>query len=512
MATINHKTYNEATETFKDFNVYDGKETLIFKVDGADQTVYASNNIGIGNIPSNAFEGYKLQIGSISDSQTFLSIGNSSSGVGPLNGLVIGCDSTGADIYQRENQPLRLHTNNSERMRLDGSVLQLTTAASNQAVIQLSNSSSYQVRGGSNYGYLSLVGPILRFDANGSERMRITSAGLVGIGTSSPIGKLQVEGVSSGQGIRLNHSASNSFIYSTISNGDPIAFDNLLGNLAIYTAGGERMRITSAGDVWLKGASTSTGYEGAFENTEADFRIFASRYGGTGKNLQFWPTGASEAMRITSAGNVGIGTTSPDTLVTLGNINSTDNSVAIKMFRGGATASYATYGFAGNAVINSVGGDLVIQRETSERARFTSDGLCFNGDYLAANALDDYEEGTWTPTFIAPTNLSNPLDVDGKYTKIGNVVNLNLAMEWDIASSSAESNVQITLPFTAYSTANKSVGHVSFFVGGGADRFGVGSLFLGTTSNSVVNMYIAANQTNATGTAEFRASYTYFVS
>ena len=37
MATINHKKYDEATETFKDFNVYDGKETLIFKVDGEGQ-------------------------------------------------------------------------------------------------------------------------------------------------------------------------------------------------------------------------------------------------------------------------------------------------------------------------------------------------------------------------------------------------------------------------------------------------------------------------------------------
>jgi hypothetical protein len=44
MATINHKTYNEATETFKDFSVYDGKETLIFKVDGSE------GNVGIGTI------------------------------------------------------------------------------------------------------------------------------------------------------------------------------------------------------------------------------------------------------------------------------------------------------------------------------------------------------------------------------------------------------------------------------------------------------------------------------
>ena len=50
MATINHKTYNEGTETFKDFSVYDGKDTLIFKVDGADQTVFATNIIGGGSI------------------------------------------------------------------------------------------------------------------------------------------------------------------------------------------------------------------------------------------------------------------------------------------------------------------------------------------------------------------------------------------------------------------------------------------------------------------------------
>jgi hypothetical protein len=45
MATINHKTYNEATETFKDFSVYDGKETLIFKVDGSEGNV---GTIGTG--------------------------------------------------------------------------------------------------------------------------------------------------------------------------------------------------------------------------------------------------------------------------------------------------------------------------------------------------------------------------------------------------------------------------------------------------------------------------------
>jgi hypothetical protein len=30
------------------------------------------------------------------------------------------------------------------------------------------------------------------------------------------------------------------------------------------------------------------------------------------------------------------------------------------------------------------------------RGRWTTDGLCFGSDTAAANALDDYEEGTWT--------------------------------------------------------------------------------------------------------------------
>ena len=49
----------------------------------------------------------------------------------------------------------------------------------------------------------------------------------------------------------------------------------------------------------------------------------------------------------------------------------------------------------------------------------TSDGLCFNSDTAAANALDDYEEGTWTPTVTGGTMGTNNRSC---YTKIGNKV------------------------------------------------------------------------------------------
>ena len=43
----------------------------------------------------------------------------------------------------------------------------------------------YEIKGGGNYGYLSLNAPILRFDTGGTERMRIDSSGIVKINTTA---------------------------------------------------------------------------------------------------------------------------------------------------------------------------------------------------------------------------------------------------------------------------------------------------------------------------------------
>ena len=59
----------------------------------------------------------------------------------------------------------------------------------------------------------------------------------------------------------------------------------------------------------------------------------------------------------------------------------------------------------------------------TERARFTPNGLTFNGDTAAANALDDYEEGTWTPSVVGGTSGEATYAArNGYYTKIGRQV------------------------------------------------------------------------------------------
>ena len=53
-------------------------------------------------------------------------------------------------------------------------------------------------------------------------------------------------------------------------------------------------------------------------------------------------------------------------------------------------------------------------------------GLLFGTDTAAANALDDYEEGTWTPTIRdLGGNLATLSTANGSYTKIGRQVQIN---------------------------------------------------------------------------------------
>ena len=71
-------------------------------------------------------------------------------------------------------------------------------------------------------------------------------------------------------------------------------------------------------------------------------------------------------------------------------------------------------------------------------------------DATAANVLDDYEEGTFTPTIIrSSVNPSYTASVaEGHYTKIGNVVHLQIMIVVNSVSSSGSGNMRISgLPF-----------------------------------------------------------------
>jgi hypothetical protein len=96
---------------------------------------------------------------------------------------------------------------------------------------------------------------------------------------------------------------------------------------------------------------------------------------------------------------------------------------------------------------------------STEAARIDADGIKFNGDTAATNALDDYEEGTWTPVFTGST--SGTLNGVGSYTKVGRLVTVKIHFSSSIPSGTLQGNVSVTgFPFAAIDTFTYGLLHI----------------------------------------------------
>jgi hypothetical protein len=82
-------------------------------------------------------------------------------------------------------------------------------------------------------------------------------------------------------------------------------------------------------------------------------------------------------------------------------------------------------------------------------------GITFPATQVAAtdaNTLDDYEEGTWTPSFLAVSGSATYTTQNGTYTKIGRQVTVEFYIDVNVSSSLIAERIT-GLPFTASSTA-----------------------------------------------------------
>jgi len=169
----------------------------------------------------------------------------------------------------------------------------------------------------------------------------------------------------------------------------------------------------------------------------------------------------------------------------------------------------AASGTAGNAItftqLLAVEKDksLALQGATSA----TGTGIAFPATQSAssdANTLDDYEEGTWTPTItfgggstgIAYSGSSRL----GKYTKIGNMVYAGIQFTLSSKGSSTGSAVISGLPYASSSAQESRMGTCASYYGNFNTASGILLLMEASATNSSLRYITAGTVTDMNDT------------
>ena len=121
-----------------------------------------------------------------------------------------------------------------------------------------------------------------------------------------------------------------------------------------------------------------------------------------------------------------------------------------------------------------------------------------------ANTLDDYEEGTWTTTTGAATNLSGLTLQQARYTKVGRLVTIDGYFESTITSANTLTYFSFTIPFPLISTTAGGAGPAVT-----NNEFAPGIVYRASGSTAAVYMLFKASIGFGSGSNLLFFTYTY---
>jgi hypothetical protein len=228
----------------------------------------------------------------------------------------------------------------------------------------------------------------------------------------------------------------------------------------------EKMRLDSSGNFILGKTTTSSGTAGIRFATQDPGYSEHTRTAGTVMYLN----------RLTSEGQ----------MVSFAYANTSFGGIGVSggnnLYISGTATDHAGLTFATQSVLPTTQGAInnntvdLGQNGNAFKDLYLSGGVYLGGTG-AANKLDDYEEGTWTPNWvIVPTGTIT--SSVGKYTKVGDLVTLFLTVAGSAIGITNYARIS-NLPFAAVATYQ---GTGTYIIGGIAQRdHGWSTLAVGTS-------------------------------
>jgi len=328
------------------------------------------------------------------------------------------------------------------------------------------------------------------------EKLIIKDTGNVGIGTTSPNADVDIAtsvedstGTLAKHGVRLFHVGATDEEVIPITGGFVTQVDRARAGIGFIS----------------KQASSTDGYAGAIG--------FYTRSAADGTGL----LRTDERMRIDSSGKVGIGNNSPSfTLDTragredalrLGNTLETGHGTHNVKIAAGNTYYQDLKFNTSDVKFETYNGSSL-----GERFRVRNNGgVTFNGDTADANALDDYEEGTFTPSITYETSDDGNkvyTTQSASYTKIGRVVHCNITIILSNRGTGSGRLVINNLPFSVgdycSGTILEASGTVGFFSGLISSVSDIKPVAIQGTSTAVLYGVLG---THAASTGDFTYNY-----
>ena len=328
----------------------------------------------------------------------------------------------------------------------------------------------------------------MTFYTGGSERMRIDTSGNVGIGTTSPLSALSVNGSS---GITMQRSTDNAFggvldyLKSRGSSASPTNVQNgdslFLQRVAPYSGSFTYLNMHN---IAVDGAFTSG------QNPPTRHEFYTNAANGS----------STERMRIDSSGNVGIGTISPSYKLDVTSTGSTTNETALRIsnpYTSGSAvaATNMLFGYHTSTAYRTA---AKIEAGQQTAGTFALGYLAFstqNSDSTVVEAMridSSGNVGIGTNSPVTKLDIATNGNVTGGNIILGSKTNL-------VTKFSAITSEQ-------YSSTTYPEGYV--LIGGTSDNTNnqvyIGGFLNEVNSATVINFYTATNNTTRTGTERMR--------